>query len=89
MSIVEKSYCKNLGHFGQVFRSVILHRNFGVPLMDAKNLPRQKYGFMVLPERILRSRIRNFWPFQNSSLLLEFLKRPGGRKIPYPANTTF
>ena len=56
--------------------------------MEAKNLPRQKFGFMVLPEMILRSRIRNFWPFQNSSLLLEFLKKPGGRKISYPANTT-
>ena len=55
--------------------------------MEAKNLPRQKFGFMVLPEKILRSRIRNFWPFQNSSILLDFFKNLGG-KIPYPANTT-
>ena len=77
-------FCWNL-----VFRPVILHWNFGVPLMEAKNLPRQKFGFMVLPERILRSRIRNFLPFQNSSLLLEFFKKAGGSKNPLSSKYNF
>ena len=38
-------------------------------LIGVKNSLQRKYGFMVLPEKVLRSRIRNCYPFQNISLL--------------------
>ena len=47
--------------------------NFEAPLMEVKILLHQKYGFMVLPGKALRSRIGNFCPLY---LAWDNLKKP-------------
>ena len=68
----------------QIFFSVVQklwpHKAFKktpYSLIGVKNSLQRKYGFMVLPEKVLRSRIRNKRPFQNTILLAwEITEKP-------------
>ena len=62
-----------LNHFEQVLCPVISLWNYRAPFMDVKNPLHQNYGFMVLPGKALKIRIRNFCPFQNITPLLQLL----------------
>merc|ERR1719468_1422018 len=66
--------CQKMAHAKYFFCSAKIVTSQGLQKtpnspIGAKNSLQRKYGSMVLPEKVLRSRTRNKSPFQNTILL--------------------